>query len=262
MVVEPLQGAWPGVGRGICVVARALVAEEAVLGVGVADQLGIDCGLVERRSQRLDVVDRYRLVAVAEQTEPWRLQVRGPVDQAGLSGKTRRDDASAVEPHCGSERARQRDEERDPAAHAESDDADAVVGEAFVAQMRERGMVSEQNRVEWIESIAGIKRTRKLFEIKYRIDAQSGLDYPGIVATGAGDFTVSRMKLDMLLLHENDLLDFLADLQAARKGYVSVRQCTVTRIDREAPPAPTALQPRLRAECKVDLVAVRGMKPA
>jgi hypothetical protein len=132
----------------------------------------------------------------------------------------------------------------------------------FYEQMRERGMVSEQNRVEWIESIAGIKRNRKLFEIKYRIDAQSGLDYPGIVATGAGDFTVSRMKLDMLLLHENDLLDFLADLQAARKGYVSVRQCTVTRIDREAPPAPTALQPRLRAECKVDLVAVRGMKPA
>jgi hypothetical protein len=132
----------------------------------------------------------------------------------------------------------------------------------FYEQMRERGMVSEQNRIEWIESIARIKRNRKLFEIKYRIDAQRGLDYPGIVATGAGDFTVSRMKLDMLLLHENDLLDFLADLQAARKGYVSVRQCAVTRIDREAPPAPTALQPRLRAECQVDLVAVKGMKPA
>lgn len=132
----------------------------------------------------------------------------------------------------------------------------------FYEQMRERGMVSEQNRIEWIETIAKIKRNRKLFEIKYRIEAQRGFDYAGISATGAGDFTVSRMKLDMLLLHENDLLDFLADLQVARKGYVSVRQCTVTRIDREAPSAPTALQPRLRAECQVDLVAVRGMKPA
>jgi hypothetical protein len=132
----------------------------------------------------------------------------------------------------------------------------------FYDQMRERGVVSEQNRIDWIETIARIKRDRKLFEIKYRIEAQRGLDYAGVSATGAGDFTVSRMKLDMLLLHENDLLDFLADLQAARKGFVSVRQCTVTRIDREAPSAPTALQPRLRAECQVDLVSVKGIKPA
>lgn len=132
----------------------------------------------------------------------------------------------------------------------------------FYDQMRERGMVSEQNRIELIESIARIKNNRKLFEIKYRIEAQRGLDYPGIVAAGAGDFTVSRMKLDMLLLHENDLLDFLADLQAARKGYVSVRQCTVTRIERGAPPAPTSMQPRLRAECQVDLVGVKRIKPA
>jgi hypothetical protein len=132
----------------------------------------------------------------------------------------------------------------------------------YYEQMRARGVVSEQNRIDWIETIARIKRDRKLFEIKYRIEAQRGLDYAGISATGAGDFTVSRMKLDMLLLHENDLLDFLADLQAARKGFVSVRQCTVTRIDREAPSAPTALQPRLRAECQVDLVSVKGIKPA
>ncbi len=84
----------------------------------------------------------------------------------------------------------------------------------FYEQMRERGIVSEQNRIDWIETIARIKRNRKLFEIKYRIEAQRGLDYAGISATGTGDFTVSRMKLDMLLLlHENDLLDFLADLQ-------------------------------------------------
>jgi len=132
----------------------------------------------------------------------------------------------------------------------------------YYDQMRERGVVSEQNRIDWIETIARIKRDRKLFEIKYRIEAQRGLDYAGISSTGAGDFTVSRMKLDMLLLHENDLLDFLSDLQAARRGFVSVRQCTVTRIDREAPSAPTALQPRLRAECQVDLVSVKGIKPA
>jgi len=129
-------------------------------------------------------------------------------------------------------------------------------------RMRERGMIGEQSRIEWIESIARIKKNRKLFEIKYRIEAQKVLDYPGVVAGGGADFVVSRMRLDMLLLHENDLLDFLADLEAAKKAYVSTRQCMVARIERAPAVTATALQPRLRAECQVDLVSVRGIRPA
>jgi hypothetical protein len=127
----------------------------------------------------------------------------------------------------------------------------------YYERMRRSGMVGEQNRLGWIESISRIKNERKLFEIKYSIAAQKPLDYPGIVATGAADFVVSRMKLEMLLLHEQDLLTFLAELEAAGKAYVSVRHCSVSRIERAA-----ALQPRLRADCQVDLVSVRGVKPA
>ncbi|HUL92081.1 MAG TPA: hypothetical protein VLV56_07000 [Burkholderiales bacterium] len=127
-------------------------------------------------------------------------------------------------------------------------------------RMREHGMMSDQNRIEWIESIARIKNSRKLFEIRYRIEAQRPLDYPGIVATGAADLVVSRMKLDMLLLHEDDLLNFLADLQSSKKAFISVRQCAVTRVERGGQSA-TALQPRLQAECQLDLISVRGIRP-
>jgi energy-converting hydrogenase Eha subunit C len=129
-------------------------------------------------------------------------------------------------------------------------------------QMRQRGIVGEQSRLDWIESIAKIKNDRKLFEIRYNFEAQRPLDYPGVVAAGAADFVVSRLKLDMLLLHEGDLLNFLADLQANIKAHVSVRNCTVTRIGPGTPPGATTLQPRLRAECQVDLVSVRGLRPA
>jgi len=128
----------------------------------------------------------------------------------------------------------------------------------YYEQMRQRGIVGEQSRLDWIESITRIKNERKLFEIRYNFDAQRPLDYPGLVATSAADFVVSRLKLDMLLLHEGDLLNFLADLQAGIKAHVSVRNCTVTRIERGAAPGATTLQPRLRAECQVDLVSVRG----
>jgi hypothetical protein len=128
-------------------------------------------------------------------------------------------------------------------------------------QMRQQGMLGDQNRIDWIESIARKNTDRKLFEIKYRIEAQRGLDYPGVVASG-GDFVVSRMHLDMLLLHENDLFDFLGDLQGAKRAFVSVRQCVVTRLDRGPGASGTAVQPRLRAVCEVDLVSVRGIRPA
>ena len=75
----------------------------------------------------------------------------------------------------------------------------------YYEQMRQRGIVGEQSRLDWIESIARIKNDRRLFEIRYNFDAQKPLDYPGLVATGAADFVVSRLKLDMLLLHEGHL---------------------------------------------------------
>jgi hypothetical protein len=131
----------------------------------------------------------------------------------------------------------------------------------YFEQMRQRGVVGEQSRLDWIESIAKIKNERKLFEIRYNFEAQRPLDYPGLVATGAAEFVVSRLKLDMLLLHEGDLLNFIADLQASIKAHVSVQKCTVTRVERGAAPSATSLQPRLRAECVVDLVSVRGIKP-
>ncbi len=109
---------------------------------------------------------------------------------------------------------------------------------------------------------ARIKNDRKLFEIRYNFDAQRPLDYPGMVPTSAADFVVSRLKLDMLLLHEGDLLNFLADLQSGIKAHVSVRSCVVSRVERGAAPGATSLQPRLRAECQVDLISVRGLRPA
>ncbi len=132
----------------------------------------------------------------------------------------------------------------------------------YYEQMRRHGMMGEQNRLDWIDSIAKIKSDRKLFEIKYSIEAQKSLDYPGLAAAGSTEFVVSRMRLEMMLLHEEDLLDFLNDLQAAGKAHVAVRHCSVTRVERGAAPTATALQPRLHAECQVDLVSVKGVRPA
>jgi hypothetical protein len=127
----------------------------------------------------------------------------------------------------------------------------------YYEQMRAHGMVGVQNRLDWIETIARIKNTRKLYEIKYSIEAQKPLDYPGIVPVQNAEFVVSRMKLDMMLLHEDDLLGFLDDLRQEGKAHVTVKRCMVERLG-----TVTALQPRLRAECLVDLVSLKSPGPA
>ena len=132
----------------------------------------------------------------------------------------------------------------------------------FFRRMQDQGMIGSENRLDWIDSIARIKTARRLFEIKYSIEAQRPLDYPGITATGAMDFVVSRMKLDMMLLHEEDLLNFLSDLQGAGNSLASVRRCAMSRMDRGNPAAGQALQPRLRAECVIDLINLKEGKSA
>jgi hypothetical protein len=122
-------------------------------------------------------------------------------------------------------------------------------------KLRSRGLIGEENRVEWVDRIAAIKAARKLLEVKYTIEPQRPADYPGIAGAGDVEFLVSPMRLDMTLLHEEDLTRFLADLRAGVNSHVVVRSCTLQRAERA--PAERGLAPRLRAECAIDLVTIR-----
>jgi hypothetical protein len=66
------------------------------------------------------------------------------------------------------------------------------------------------------------------------------------------EFLSSTMRVQLALLHEEDLLRFLADLRASGNAYYAVRSCAVTRVQ----PGSGAIQPRLRAECQIDLVTI------
>jgi hypothetical protein len=66
----------------------------------------------------------------------------------------------------------------------------------------------------------------------------------------------------MLLLHEEDLLNFLADLRTVGKSHVSVRHCSVSRIERGPASPGQALFPRLRSECQIDLITVQRRNAA
>jgi len=118
-----------------------------------------------------------------------------------------------------------------------------------------RGVIGDEQRLDWVEAIGQIKTDRKLFEIKYQIEPQRTLELPGLTPGADVEFRVSPLKVEMQLLHEGDLFVFLDDLRRNLKSHVMVRECSMQRLDRST--VEKGVVPRLRAACTIDLVTIR-----
>jgi hypothetical protein len=68
------------------------------------------------------------------------------------------------------------------------------------------------------------------------------------------DFFASTMRVELALLHEEDLTRFLADLRASGNAYYSVKKCTLERTGQAA--TGTSIIPRLLAQCEIDLITI------
>ncbi|MBE7458974.1 MAG: hypothetical protein HS112_00370 [Zoogloeaceae bacterium] len=120
-----------------------------------------------------------------------------------------------------------------------------------------RGILGEEHRLDWVEQIRAIKTERKLFDVQYEFAPQKPVDaalLPG--ASGNYEFLTSTMQLRMKLLHEEDLLNFLADLRDQAQAYIRVRSCDVTRLPKQSGEI-GALPPQLDADCSIDWITIR-----
>jgi len=97
---------------------------------------------------------------------------------------------------------------------------------AFLA-LRQRGLIGEENRLAWIDTIRHSQEERKLLTISYDISARQVLKVPPALAMGALQLRGTPMRLQMDLLHEMDILNLLADLRQA--GYFAVQDCSIKR---------------------------------
>ena len=142
-----------------------------------------------------------------------------------------------------------------------------------------RGYIGTEHRLEWIEQIRKIKTARKMLDIQYELAPQQKLDNkelnPSPAAAGSAgtanaastgssqgaskiigyDFMVSNMSLHMQLLHEEDLLNFIADLNSSILAYIRVNKC---EVQRQSFPGSAA---QLKAECSIDWITLRENYP-
>ena len=126
-------------------------------------------------------------------------------------------------------------------------------------QLKRLNIIGEERRLEWADAVARIRNQRELLDLTYRVDRRKLLkSVPG--NPGSVDFFASTMTVGLELLHEEDLLRFLADLRESGNAYYSVKSCGVRRTGQAA--TGVTITPRLRASCEIDLVTMidRGAK--
>jgi hypothetical protein len=124
---------------------------------------------------------------------------------------------------------------------------------AVYQQLKQLNILGEERRLEWADAMTRIRAQRELLDMRYRVERQKLLvSLPGKPANV--DFYASTMKVELALLHEDDLLRFLADLRNSGNAYYAVKKCALSRTGSAA--TGSGLVPRLRAECDIDLVTV------
>ena len=120
-------------------------------------------------------------------------------------------------------------------------------------RLKSLNILGEERRLEWADAITRIRTERELLDLRYIVERQKLLSSaPG--KPGSVDFYASTMKVELALLHEEDLLRFLADLRQSGNAFYAVKKCALTRTGQAV--AGATMTPRLRGECDIDLITV------
>ena len=123
----------------------------------------------------------------------------------------------------------------------------------------ERGFISEERRIEWVDDLRTIHQQNKLFGINYSIGAQE--QYKPAFTLDTGSFTLHRsiMKIDLSMLHEGDLLTMIDGLLARDATPFMPRECVITRVVNSSK---NKLAPNLMASCELDWITISEPRAA
>ena len=132
---------------------------------------------------------------------------------------------------------------------------------ALFSHLGSRGIIGEERRLDWMEQIREIKERRQLLGLEYEFAPQQPL-----ADKAPWSFYSSTMRLQLQLLHEEDLLNLFIDLRRGAQALVQIRQCDITRIPRSSlfprnEDTPGSLPANLQAQCSLDWISIQESRP-
>ena len=120
------------------------------------------------------------------------------------------------------------------------------------------GFVGDEQRLNWLEALRLSNQQAQLSGIQYQIGVQQAYPYAAELDPGQLTLHQSLMKVNFRLLHEGDLMTFLATLAKQGAGFFAVNQCMLQRIN---PDGAVRVQPNLGAECEIAWITVKPAAP-
>ena len=118
-------------------------------------------------------------------------------------------------------------------------------------KMELAGMIGQEKRLEWTELLRDLQRQLRLPGMNYEFGPQVPLES---VAGADYAFHSSQLKIQLRVLHEEDLLNFVGQLQKEAKALVVLRGCKLSR-----PPGGSATRDatQLVGECTMEWITLR-----
>jgi len=116
-------------------------------------------------------------------------------------------------------------------------------------RLQQSGIAGPERRLEWIELLRDLQYRLRIPGLNYEFGARQPL------TPGGGDtvYFASPMRMQLRLVHEEDLLRILANLQSEAKALVLIRQCTLAPLGERGPANDLA---QLSAECNLRWVTI------
>ncbi|MCH8106297.1 MAG: hypothetical protein IIC58_12465 [Proteobacteria bacterium] len=94
---------------------------------------------------------------------------------------------------------------------------------------RSTGLVGDERRLSWIESLESTNQVLKLPLLRYSLLPQEEFKRPGFKVKRGVEVNSSVMELSLSLLHEEDIFALFEGLRLSIKNLFTVDSCTVTR---------------------------------
>lgn len=123
-------------------------------------------------------------------------------------------------------------------------------------QLVRQGLIGNEHRLYWVETLRNIAEVLKLKKVTYRIEPQQAFVADYLTDLGEISVSASPMFLQMDLLHEGDLLYLLDELNKKAPGSFHVNNCKLKRTQNKfiLHPANT----NMLAECNLDWFTLKA----
>jgi hypothetical protein len=135
--------------------------------------------------------------------------------------------------------------------HKSGDEKDRILRyRGNFIDLQQRGFIGEEQRINWVDALRAASLQLKMFGVSYQIEAQQAYKSPAVTDAGPYRLRQSVMKINMGLLHEEDLPRFISTLTALDAGFFITRECDLQRqgFSRNEN---IGVQPHLNAECSL-----------